>query len=776
MRSLLLLAALVLLLPACLTPDEEPPPGDDDDTTDDDDATDDDDSSADDDDDATPPPASLELLTPAADELLSGPLFDIEWIAEDVPDGATLALYWDTDNAGSDGTLIADAIDPSAGVHPWWIAPDVPDPVFVYGVLGETIAYAPGALNHCLGPDADGLVVLDVPTVAVEMTVMIDGAEVMPSNTTEDDYGNVALKAVGAEQRLLGGDVWDDGTLTDVWSGSLVPGTYEVHYAGGAADGTTWPRNPLFVFDPVEITEDMTLVVDLPVVTTTIDFTLLGEAATDDNTSDDSYPGVQIMSVGNGESGWPESARVYGGDVDWELPLEVRMMEGTYNLIYSGSGSTDAWPHGRTLLAEEVTLTEDSSISYDIDAIDVDVEVLLNGAAVDASNTDADQNVWFQLRNPCCGAGSGMNVKTWSGGEVTPISSRRIHPGTYDAVFAQGDGDVWPEVGGTFLTGLVIEDSGLVTIDVETAELTLELQRNGVLASAADTASDNYVRYGVFSEGSTNFQLWQNSWDTDTGGPLASITTLAIVGTEIQPGYEKASYMGLPYEPWPGGILEVGDPVAITGDTLITIDIETADIELTPTLDGAVPDASNTGPNDELGSAGFTLRACEDDSNTGTFSAMWDTTAEAVQLPMTASVLAGCYSLEYTRIATGDAPAWPAGKNVLVLEELDLSGPETIEVDVQSVAGSLAGTLDGAPLDAATTHVDAWGRVELAGLSFANSTATWSAWDHEAEALSVPADFVIAAGQYDGRYKQGLPGGAWPVNNQVTLDRCVLIE
>ena len=45
--------------------------------------------------------------------------FDIHWTASDADPDASLALYYDTDNLGEDGTLIAEGLDPSAGYFTW---------------------------------------------------------------------------------------------------------------------------------------------------------------------------------------------------------------------------------------------------------------------------------------------------------------------------------------------------------------------------------------------------------------------------------------------------------------------------------------------------------------------------------------------------------------------------------------------------------------------------------------------------------------------------------
>lgn len=61
-----------------------------------------------------PPAVTLESITAAGADG-----YTIEWTAQDADPEATLALYYDTDDSGSDGTLVAQGLDPSAGSYTW---------------------------------------------------------------------------------------------------------------------------------------------------------------------------------------------------------------------------------------------------------------------------------------------------------------------------------------------------------------------------------------------------------------------------------------------------------------------------------------------------------------------------------------------------------------------------------------------------------------------------------------------------------------------------------
>ena len=68
-----------------------------------------------------PPVVSLNGVasSPAKTSAPLADSYDIHWTASDADPGANLALYYDTDNVGADGTLIAEGLDPAAGSYPW---------------------------------------------------------------------------------------------------------------------------------------------------------------------------------------------------------------------------------------------------------------------------------------------------------------------------------------------------------------------------------------------------------------------------------------------------------------------------------------------------------------------------------------------------------------------------------------------------------------------------------------------------------------------------------
>jgi len=61
-----------------------------------------------------PPTVTVQSVAPAGENL-----YTIHWMADDADPEATLALYYDTDDSGADGRLIAQGLDPAAGSYVW---------------------------------------------------------------------------------------------------------------------------------------------------------------------------------------------------------------------------------------------------------------------------------------------------------------------------------------------------------------------------------------------------------------------------------------------------------------------------------------------------------------------------------------------------------------------------------------------------------------------------------------------------------------------------------
>ena len=99
-------------------------------------------------------PPTIELTKPNIAKIAKKGVATIRWRDSDPDSNATIALYYDTDRQGTDGTLIVDGLqeDPNgpANKYIWDISALLAGEYFVYGVISDDISsassYAPGSV------------------------------------------------------------------------------------------------------------------------------------------------------------------------------------------------------------------------------------------------------------------------------------------------------------------------------------------------------------------------------------------------------------------------------------------------------------------------------------------------------------------------------------------------------------------------------------------------------------------------------------------------------
>ena len=97
------------------------------------------------------------------------------------------------------------------------------------GIGGATGAAGTGGTASCIGYD------IDIPSTLVTGTFKINGTTV----TSATDWGNLFLRTGAGDTVKLG------STSAGSYSVRVVPGTYDLLYAGGASTSVTAPRNIL---------------------------------------------------------------------------------------------------------------------------------------------------------------------------------------------------------------------------------------------------------------------------------------------------------------------------------------------------------------------------------------------------------------------------------------------------------------------------------------------------------------------------------------------------
>ncbi len=96
---------------------------------------------------------AITILTPANDTILAGTTYRIQWTDSDPDNNATISLYYDTDNTGTDGTLITTGIheDDAQDYYDWNVSA-IDGRYYIYGIIDDGVNspvhdYSPATLT-----------------------------------------------------------------------------------------------------------------------------------------------------------------------------------------------------------------------------------------------------------------------------------------------------------------------------------------------------------------------------------------------------------------------------------------------------------------------------------------------------------------------------------------------------------------------------------------------------------------------------------------------------
>nr|VFJ46720.1 MAG: Alpha-tubulin suppressor [Candidatus Kentron sp. FM] len=145
---------------------------------------------------------TLTLTEPDGTDDTADTSFTITWSDEDPDSSATIALYYDTDNTGADGTLIVEGLseDDETDAHVWDTSEIPAGAYYVYGVISDgtndpVTAYSPGAITISHN---------DAPTATDDAVSVIEGESTanihadLLANDTDPDSDALDIVSVGS--------------------------------------------------------------------------------------------------------------------------------------------------------------------------------------------------------------------------------------------------------------------------------------------------------------------------------------------------------------------------------------------------------------------------------------------------------------------------------------------------------------------------------------------------------------------------------------------------
>jgi len=241
----------------------------------------------------------------------------------------------------------------------------------------------------------------DVESETVEVDVLLDGQEL--TETT--------CSGAGPELQLLWGDAFPGkgqtrwrlpsvcpnapGPPRTPYTVRLVAGSYDLHYSTpGETVAADWPQHnadvTLDVGRPVDA--DTPLSVDIPVVTLDLNITTQGTQPPTPGaeTNLGNWPHIELAELGMDSAqhlGWNSAASV-------AVPLEpnlspMRLIPSRYTISYLArdTGLGPDWPNASYKVDPAVLVDSDMSLSYDLETRRVGLQLALDGAPSDTTNT-----------------------------------------------------------------------------------------------------------------------------------------------------------------------------------------------------------------------------------------------------------------------------------------------------------------------------------------------------------------------------------------------------
>ena len=385
-----------------------------------------------------------------------------------------------------------------------------------------------------------------------------------------------------------------------------------------------------------------------------------------------------------------------------EIPISgasyaVRVAPGSYDVFFSATGPTTTSPLNRLAHLRSGVVVAPGDATGALTVLDVDVPattvagvIKINGAAL-----AADDTVSLSLRNA---AGDNVPIGVSSGGSY----SARVVPGTFDVFYSSGDiapGSATPvNQLARIASGIVIAPTAANTLDVDVpaATVTGTIAIGGVPAGPTNrgkvtlrSAAGDVVRIAVANAATYVARVVPGSYD------------LYFTGTEDAYSVGNQNTR-----------LRAGVVVADAGTTVLDVQVASAAIEGSLSLDGARPEVTD--------SVHLVLR-----NAAGDYAQIpWDSDGH-----YSTHAVPGTYDLYYSKDNTSPA-ASPANQLARLRTGIQVAADRTTVLDIDVTSSRLMGavTINGVPAAAGNSGIVSLRSADGDRATIANTAgATYSA-------------------------------------------------
>ena len=304
--------------------------------------------------------------------------------------------------------------------------------------------------------------------------------------------------------------------------------------------------------------------------------------------------------------------------------------------------------------------------------------------------------------------------------------------------------------------------AGLVTVDVPSVDVLIDVTLNGQPISSANTgdADEGSLRIVDTATGEIVADL-PGVWNDGPDQPLTPYELQLVAG--VYDIYYEVVDDG---PNWPSNQNHLlVDALVIDTSTTYTVDVPVAMVDLDVTIDGAALSTANTSGSDE---GAIQLREVGGSSIAYDSPGVWDDGTNTALTPFTFQVVAGDYDVWYQVV--DDGPNWPENSDALLQSAMTFSsGSMTVNVPVSDV--TLDVTLNGAPVSAANAGDLDEGSVEIRDPDTGAVVVDLpGVWDDGPDQPLTPYTFQVVSGDYALWYDIVDDGPNWPDNETAVLD------
>jgi hypothetical protein len=625
---------------------------------------------------------------------------------------------------------------------------------------------------------------VNVPLVTISFQVTLDGSPISAANTSDSDEGSILLRNTKSGEVFTILDVWNDATdqpnlPLDV---QVVPGTYDVLYSV-IDDGPHWPSNEAAMLKSnVAFTKDGSFSVDVPVVNIPMSVTLDGAALDGSNTSLQDHGSIWLRRTDAGSNADHFLVFDVWNDATGKpsLQADVQVVPGTYDIRYSVEKDGPYWPSNEDApLQSNVALMSDGPLSINVPVVNITMSVTLDGQALGAGNTGAQDHGAIWLRRAAEGSTGEHFVilDVWNDATSKPNATLDVQvvTGTYDIRYSvEKDGPHWPSNEDAPLQGNVAFTSdGPLLVNVPVVNVPMSLTLDGDPLGAANTSAQDHGSIWLrraSPESTGEYFLVLDVWNEAAGKLNSPLEVQVVPGTyDIRYSVEKDG----PH--WPSNEdAPLQGNVAFTMDGPLSVDVPVVNIPMSVTLDGDALDAANTSAKDH---GSIWLRRTTTGSPGEYFIVLdtWNEATNKLNSPLDVQVVPGTYDIRYS--VEEDGPSWPSNEDAPLKSDVELTSDGPLSVNVPILELSMSVTLDGAPLDAANTGAQDHGSIwMLRGGSWETERfLVLDVWNDSTSKLASPLGVRVVPGTYDLRYSVEKDGSKWPSNVDASLT-CVTLQ